>query len=512
MTNLLTPIAPILILLGAGHPLIEVEASLGSAIAGRLRLSEIICIADADSLKQLGGLAADFAMVSVIPAEQVDLNLIIQKCEASWILLLDGSARLADNAMRTIETTCARLGSDLADASIIYGDTRFDDGGEILRPTFSPLRIRSQNYLGPLLGITAKALRSIALIGPFAHGVEIWDIALRFCEPTADRPGGVADTALRIPEVLSLQTQTPVTAQRFVGASLTAVRAHLERMGVSNFVSVRANGDIEPRYPLSNEPLVSIVIPTKGSSAIIRGAESVLVIDAIRSILEKSTYGHFEIVVVADDTTAQPVIDALVRLAGDRLRLVRFSEQFNFSAKMNRGAAHAAGSFLLMLNDDVEVISPDWIETMLGLVSQPGIGMVGSLLYFEDGTVQHAGHRYAGGWAGHIAAKWEPGRSDLLGSLSIDREVSGVTAACSMISAALFWQIGGFSLAFAGNYNDVDLSFKVRSTGARIICTGRATLFHFESKSRVATVLPTELAAIRSRWGSRMLSDPYWRD
>jgi GT2 family glycosyltransferase len=234
-------------------------------------------------------------------------------------------------------------------------------------------------------------------------------------------------------------------------------------------------------------------------------------VDAVRGILEKSTYAQMEIVVVADDDTPQAVIDSLVEVAGDRLRLVRWSGAFNFSGKMNRGAVHSRGDYLVLLNDDVELITPDWIEVLLGLAQQPGVGLVGTMLYFEDGTVQHGGHLYRDSWAGHIAFGWQPGRDDALGSLGVDREVSGVTAACAMISADTFWEVGGFSTLYAGNYNDVDLSLKVRSTGRSIIWTPHARLFHFESKSRVATVVPEELATIRRHWGTRLLNDPYWR-
>ncbi|MBC7403263.1 MAG: glycosyltransferase [Microbacteriaceae bacterium] len=284
---------------------------------------------------------------------------------------------------------------------------------------------------------------------------------------------------------------------------------YLDGLGVRNSIESE-NGSLRIRYPVDGEPLVSVIIPTRGSTALIRGRPNVLVVDAVRGIVERSTYRAFELVIVADDATPQKVIDELILIAGDRLRLVRWSEAFNFSAKMNRGALFARGEYLILLNDDVELLSPDWIETMLGLTQQPDVGLVGTLLFFEDGTVQHGGHLYSASWAGHIALGWQASRDDGIGSMRVDREVSGVTAACAMIRADTFWEVGGFSRDFAGNYNDVDLSLKVAAIGRRNIWTPHASLIHFESKTRVAAVLPGELETLRARWGTRLLSDPYW--
>jgi GT2 family glycosyltransferase len=147
------------------------------------------------------------------------------------------------------------------------------------------------------------------------------------------------------------------------------------------------------------------------------------------------------------------------------------------------------------------------------LAQQPDVGMVGATLLFEDGTLQHAGHLYLGEAAiGHVGygapADW-PGP---VSALRMDRECSGVTAACAMLPRDLFFDIGGMSRQFPMNYNDVDLSFKVRTAGRRIVCTPYALLYHFESKTRRAGIAHGELSAIRSRWGSQLRrGDAYWR-
>jgi hypothetical protein len=316
-------------------------------------------------------------------------------------------------------------------------------------------------------------------------------------------------TVVHIPEALWTEGAQRARTPAELVAQDAAVRHHLISIGIDAEISHPDGVSRRLHYRLESEPLVSIVIPTRGTTASIHGRQSTLVVDAVKGILERSTYTNLEFVVVADDPTPQEVVDELRRL-GDRVKLVRWRGPFNFSAKLNRGAAYSSGDYLVLLNDDVELLSPDWIETMLGLAQQPGIGMVGALLFFEDGTIQHAGHLYKDSSAGHIAFGWEPGRDDALGALAVEREVSGVTAACAMVRANVYAEVGGFSDLLPGNYNDVDFSLKIRQTGRSIVLTPFARLHHFESKSRVATVAPSELAALRLRWQHRLLVDGYW--
>ena len=437
---------------------------------------------------------ADVAFLAVDgAAEPSELNELLAHGTADWLVWIDASASLAPGALTLIQAALGRF-----DVDVFYGYSSHPDGVIVRRPSASPIRLRSQDYIGPVRGFRTTAIREAGGFAPDASGSYPLELALRLSQ--------VGARTLRIPEVLSIQVEpSPGSAAVDCGV----VSRYLDGIGIENSIEP-GDGSVRVRYPVVGEPLVSLVIPTRGSSAVIHGRPSVLVVDAVRGIVERSTYRAFELVIVADDATPQDVIDELILVAGDRLRLVRWSEAFNFSAKMNRGTLFAQGEYLVLLNDDVELISPDWIETMLGLAQQRDVGLVGTLLYFEDGTVQHGGHLYSASWAGHIALGWEASCDDWIGSMRVDREVSGVTAACAMIRADTFWEVGGFSLDFAGNYNDVDLSLKVAATGRRNIWTPHARLIHFESKTRVPSVLPAELETLRARWGTRLLSDPYW--
>jgi GT2 family glycosyltransferase len=331
----------------------------------------------------------------------------------------------------------------------------------------------------------------------------VLDLALR-----ALRAGEVIEL---LPEVLATEDLAPGDFAGTSDAQHRVVVDELAARGIPAEVE-----DVEPflrrvRFAIPDEPLVSVVIPTRGSSAAIAGEERVLVVEAVRGVIERSTYRNVEVVVVADAETPVAVIEELERICGDRLRLVAWNAPFNFSGKMNRGAAAARGEYLLLLNDDVEIVAADWIEAMLGLAQLPEVGIVGAQLYFEDSTLQHSGQVYTGGVAGHAAFGWEGGRDDVIRSLAVDHEVSGVTAACALLRRDLFLEVGGFSLAFPGNYNDVDLNMKIRATGRSAVFSPWARLYHFESKTRDPKILDTDISTLQARWARRMQIELYSR-
>jgi GT2 family glycosyltransferase len=172
---------------------------------------------------------------------------------------------------------------------------------------------------------------------------------------------------------------------------------------------------------------------------------------------------------------------------------------------------NSAGEHVLLLNDDTEVITPEWIEEMLGFLQDDDVAMVGPLLLLEDGRIQSAGHSYA--VHHHNYGNHMPGNSvGPFGMLKVAHEVSGVTGACALIRRTAYFDVGGFSTVFPSSFNDVDFGYKLLDRGYRVIWTPHARLFHFESASRSRSVTETETAALRSRWGSRFNRDEYCRD
>ncbi len=295
-------------------------------------------------------------------------------------------------------------------------------------------------------------------------------------------------------------------------AGVRAVADHCDRVGIDAAVEMTAeDGCYRVIRQLDDEPLVSVVIPTRGTSGRVWGTSRAFVVDAVRSLLERSTYLNLEFVVVYDTATPVPVLQALDRLLGDRLVLVGYDRPFNFSEKMNIGALRATGDLLLLLNDDTELIEPTSVATLVSHVMADGVAMAGAKLLFADGTLQHGGHVYhhdlmhiCFGWGGDSPGPWP------LRPLAVERECSGVTAAAAMVERSAFVDVGGFAEELPLNYNDVDFCLKLRAAGHRIVWTPWASWYHFESRTRQSVLRPEEYEFINARWHREINHDPYY--
>lgn len=428
-----------------------------------------------------------------------------------WVAFLDHDDRLARNAFAEV----LRVAEDVADADVIYTDEQIvDERGRVVlrfeKPGWSPTRMRSQMYTGHLCAMRADLVRATGGFRPGFDGSQDYDLVLRVSER--------ARRVVHIPRVLYSWTQTRGSTANDASAKpwaydagIRAVQEHCDRSGLAATVEATATPGVHRlRWRLDAAPLVSIVIPTRGSRGCVWGRERCFVTDAVRSIVERTTYPSYEIVVVADAETPDAVLADIEATAGERLVLVPFDEPFNYSRKCNLGVASSAGEYLLFLNDDMEVDSPDWIEALLGPLQERGVGMTGALLVFPDGLVQHAGQCFMGE-AQHVLYRY-PGRlPGPMSALLVERECGGVTAACALMRRADFDAVGGFSEDFASNYNDVDLCFRVRTElGLRIVWTPHARLWHLESASRDPTVTQAELALIHERWDEQLSVDPYY--
>ena len=484
----------------AGHAPAEVQRVLESVVGAGVPHADTRLVVDAiahEDTSEMLAIAGE-AGVDVLDADPEALNSrLFETASAELVVVRWG--RLVPEAIGRLSGFFDRF----PHISMAYGDSTAETGAPLMRPLFSPIRLLGNDYLGPLIGIRVATLRRLGGFRPAGRRAQVLDVALR-----ALRAG---ETVALLPENLATEDLAPGDFAGTSDAQHRVVAHHLAERGIDAEID-----DVEPflrrvRFAIEGEPLISVVIPTRGSSAVIGGADRVLVVEAVRGVIEQSSYRNVEVVVVADPETPAEVVDELERICGDRLRLVAWNAPFNFSAKMNRGAAAARGEYLLLLNDDVEIVTSDWIETMLGLAQQEGVGIVGAQLYFEDSTLQHSGQVYTGGVAGHAAFGWEGGRDDSLKSLTIDHEVSGVTAACALLRRDLYLEVGGFSLAFPGNYNDVDLNMKIRATGRSAVFTPWARLYHFESKTRDPKILDTDISTLQARWARRMQVELYSR-
>lgn len=429
------------------------------------------------------------------------------------VALLDHDDVLEPDALAA--TAAAFDGDAGRDVDVAYSDHDMirPDGRYVTpsyKPDWSPERLRSQNYVTHLL-VARRAL--VEEVGGFRDGydgAQDHDLTLRL--------GERARRVEHVPRILYHWRQSPASVTRGANkpwafeAGVLAVADHCARVGIDATVEMTANeGCYRVVRNVTDRPLVSVVIPTRGASGRVWGATRAFVVDAVRSLVELSTYGALEFVVVYDAETPEPVLNALRRLTGSALTLVPFDEPFNFSAKVNLGVTQASGDLLLLLNDDTELIEPGSIEVLVGHLQTPGVAMAGAKLLFSDGTLQHGGHVYAHqiahacfGWAGDSPGPWP------LRPLAVERECSGVTAAAALVHRAAFEEVGGFTTELPLNYNDVDFSLKLRAAGHRIVWTPWSVWYHFESRTRTSLLRPEEYGFVNQRWHYEINNDPYY--
>jgi glycosyltransferase involved in cell wall biosynthesis len=388
-------------------------------------------------------------------------------------------------------------------------DVLYVDSTATRRPDFSAERLRCQNYLGDLVVYRTAFLRGIGYRSEFG-AVAAYDLALR-ATAAASVVSHIASPVYQTASNATLPIPTAgADFETYSHAVTQVLTEHLQATGGGHVVSIGNNGVFDTRRDVIGTPLVSIVIPTRGTNSLTNGSLGSLVIDAVRGIIEMTDYPHFEIIVVADTVADPEVLTRLAEIAGDRLGIVTWEKPFNFSEKMNFGVLHALGDFVLLLNDDVEILTRHWLESMLALAQRPNAGMVGAMLYYDDDTIQHAGHAYYRGSPTHIGLGLPRGSVGPNNGYLVEREVSGVTAACALMPTTVFREVGGFTALLPGNFNDVDLCLKVGWRGYDIYWTPHAELYHFESKSRDAHVHFYELDVIEHRWGLRLDDPRFW--
>ena len=247
-----------------------------------------------------------------------------------------------------------------------------------------------------------------------------------------------------------------------------------------------------------------MVIPTCGTALLVGGASQILVVELLKSFGDEVNAMH-EIVVVVDAHTPQEVTDALAALP--KVVLEGFSEPFNFSKKCNAGARRATGEILLFLNDDMFAKRPGWVAEIQRQFNEPSVGGVGGLLLTPEGLVQCAGHANAP--RPHIyGVGKDPLDPALKSQLMTTRETSGLSGACFAVRRTDYVEVGGMCEELPSSYNDVDLGFKLKETGKKLMYVPSIQFMHYESMSRDPTVGTEETALIWRRWGRYFEHDP----
>jgi GT2 family glycosyltransferase len=434
----------------------------------------------------------------------------LEAATGRFVALLDHDDLLDPRALAVVRDALTKF----PDADLLYTDEDqlHDDGSfraAFRKPVFSPERLRGQNYIGHLSVFRRSLLTEVGGFRPGFDGSQDYDLVLRVTER--------ARSVVHIPEVVYHWRIHRASVSHRSGnapvfdAAQRALAEHLERTGIEGEVEqVHAVGVYRIRRTLPAPPPVTIVIPTRGSRSVVRGTERVLVVEAVRSLLARTTYPDFDVLVVADTPTPPEVREALVGLAPEKVRVLDYPYPFNYADKINFGVIRARADLLLILNDDTEVLTDDWLDSMVGLLA-PDVGLVGAQLRYEDGTIQHLGLHVGRGEVMHIAEGEPADSTGPFADLLVDRETSGVTGACTLVPRRVFEEVGGLSPTLPVNFNDVDFAFKIRDAGYRLLVTPHAVLHHFESRTRRRRVTATEVQRLRGRWTHRLKVDDYWR-
>jgi GT2 family glycosyltransferase len=440
-------------------------------------------------------------------------NEALEMAEGEFVVLLDHDDALHPDALALVDEAIA---ADPATDYVYTDEDKIDvsgrHSGPFFKPDWSPERMRTQMYTCHLSAMRRAVVEEAGGFDPEFEGSQDWDLVLKVTER--------ARRVAHIPRVLYHWRMLESSAAGGGEAAKPwafeaggrAVQAHCERIGLQARVERDPEdpGVYHLRPALDREPTVSIVIPTAGQRREVRYELVVLVSHCVRSIVETSTYENYELVVVVDTATGEEVIDQLRAIAGDRLRLVTYDRPFSFSSKVNLGALHGAGEHLLLLNDDMEVVTPDWLERLVMYSSMPEVGAVGGRLLWEDGRLQHAGVLFEnGGYPGHMYRGFSGDFRGYSNNVLIAQNYLAVTGACLMTRRDLFEEAGGLSTTLPINYNDMDYCLKLRTLGKRVVYDPDTVLFHFESSSRSSEVEDWEIDHLLDRWRHQTAVDPY---
>lgn len=409
------------------------------------------------------------------------------------------------------------------DADFVYCDEATFKSPDIdkmitmhFKPDYAIDNLRANNYICHFSVFARNLLEGTELFRTQFDGSQDHDMILRLTDN--------ARKVVHVPKLLYYwrahagSVAGNIEAKPYVvEAARGAVADHLRRHGFSHFTitSTRAFETIfKISYEIIGEPKISIVIPNKDHTEDLRRC--------IKSIVEKSTWENYEIIVVENNSETKEIFSYYEELKNNpQIKVVTYDGEFNYSRINNLGVSQATGDYVLLLNNDTQVITVNWMEELLMYAQRQDVGAVGGKLYYGDKTIQHAGvviglgaHRTAG----HVHYRQKRENLGYMGRLCYAQNMTAVTGACLMVKKALYEEAGGLDESFAVSLNDVDFCLKLRSMGYLNVFTPFAELYHFESISRglddkgaSAERYNDESARFRKKWEKELAAgDPYF--
>ncbi len=440
-------------------------------------------------------------------------NRAMEIASGELIGLLDHDDLLAPNALYEI----AKAVNEHPDAEVIYTDedkvtTDLKEHFQPhLKPDFNLDLLRSNNYICHFFVASRDLIKRVGGFRPEFNGAQDYDLILRCTEQ--------AKQIVHIPKILyhwrvhkASTADNPASKMYAFDAGKRAIEEHLVRCRTKGTVQhTKDLGFYRVKYEICGEPLVSIIIPNKDQSEALK--------KCLDSIREKTSYRNYEIIIVENNSEEPETFAFYKKIAGEKIKVVTWEGEFNYSAINNFGVRHARGDYLLLLNNDVEIINGDWLTEMLSHCQRKEVGIVGAKLYYPDNTIQHAGIIIGiGGVAGSVFVGLPRAFSGYLHKASIQLDLSAVTAACMLVKRSVFEQVGGLEEKLKVAFNDVDFCLRVREKGYLVVYDPYAELYHYESKTRGAEDtkekirrFQTEIEYMRSHWiGLLKKGDPYY--
>lgn len=441
-------------------------------------------------------------------------NEAVALAAGEYLMLCDHDDTLEPDALYEIVKAINDTGADVlyTDEDKVSMDGRhyFDPN---FKPDFNLFRLRENNYICHIFVVKKSLTDETGLLRSEFDGAQDFDFILRCCEK--------AQKITHIPKVLyhwrchmDSTAADPSSKAYAYEAGRKAVREHYQRLGIDAKVEMTERpGWYRSHVKVQGNPLISVIIPNKDHTDDLELC--------LFSMTRKSTYRNYEILIVENNSEKEETFEYYRKLPDryPKARVLTWEKEFNYSAINNFAAKEAKGEYLLFLNNDVEILTPDWMEEMLQNCQQENVAAVGAKLYYPDDTIQHAGVVLGlGGIAGHImcrASKEDPG---YFGRMISVQEISAVTAACMMVKKSDFDAVGGLDETFQVAFNDIDLCMKFRAAGKKIIFTPYAELYHYESKSRGLEDTPEkqfrfdkEVKRFQEKWAQQLeMGDPYY--
>lgn len=441
-------------------------------------------------------------------------NEALKMADGDFVVLTDHDDLLSPEALYQ----CAKAVQKEPQTDVIYSDEDKVDmsGKKFFEPHFkSDYNIDllcTMNYICHLFVVRKDVMERAGLFESCYDGAQDHDFILRCTEK--------AEHIVHIPKVLyhwrchaQSTSENPESKLYAFENGCKAVKAHYDRIGIPAEVEQGPfYGMYRTHYLWKEQPLVSILIPNKDHAADLK--------KCMDSIEEKSTYRNFEFIIVENNSTEEETFAYYKEIEKrDNVRVLYYKEDFNYSRINNFGAKEANGEYVLLLNNDTEMIEPDSIKEMLDVCMRPDVGIVGAKLIFEDNTIQHAGVIIGfGGVAGHAFIGQDRDDNGYFSRIISVQDLSAVTAACLMVRRSVFDEVEGLNEEFKVAFNDIDFCLKVRKAGYLVVYNPYAQFYHYESKSRgqedsadKVARFQQEIGLFGERWGELLEhGDPYY--